>query len=93
MKSLTAIALLTALCVGFIAHVDAKGRENPPPRPDFSSIDTDSSGTISFAEFSEQKLPPGVDDIQVIFDEIDADKDGEISEQELKDHKPPRRQR
>lgn len=92
MKSLTAIALLTALSVGFVAYVDAKGREKPA-RPDFSSIDIDSSGAISFAEFSEQELPPGVDDIQIIFDEIDADKDGEISEQEFKDHKPPRRQR
>lgn len=93
MKSLIAIALLTALCVGFTAHVDAKGRENKPPRPDFSSIDSDSDGVISFAEFSEQELPPGVDDIQLIFDEIDTDKNGELSEQELQNHKPPRRQR
>ena len=32
-------------------------------------------------------------DAQTIFDEIDADGNGEISEQELSEHKPPRRSR
>ncbi|KPH64658.1 EF-hand domain-containing protein [Pseudoalteromonas sp. NEC-BIFX-2020_002] len=93
MKSLSAIALLTVLCVTFTAQVAAKKEGKPPPRPDFSTIDSDGSGGVDFNEFSAQKRPPGADDIQMIFDEIDADKNGEISKQEFKNHKPPQRQR
>ncbi|BDF95104.1 EF-hand domain-containing protein [Pseudoalteromonas sp. KAN5] len=93
MKSLTAIALLTTLCVGFTAHVDAKNRENRPPRPDFSTIDVDGNGIIELSEFSAQELPPGVDDIEEVFNQIDTDQNGEISEEEFTSHKPPHRQR
>ena len=60
-------------------------------KPDFSTIDTDGDGVISFEEFSAKKPPHG--DAQTIFDSIDADGNGEISEQELSEHKPPRRER
>ncbi len=43
------------------------------------------------AKGSNNKPPHG--DAQTIFDEIDADGNGEISEQELSEHKPPRRER
>lgn len=93
MKSLTAIALITALCIGFTAQVDARNRENKPPRPDFSTIDVDGNGVIDLSEFSAQELPPGMDDVEEMFNQIDADQNGEISEEELTSHKPPRRQR
>lgn len=59
-----------------------------PPRPDFSSVDSDSNGEVSLDEFSQQALPHG--DYETIFSEIDSDSDGVITEQEYSDHKPPR---
>ncbi|GEN41144.1 hypothetical protein PNI02_06100 [Pseudoalteromonas nigrifaciens] len=55
-------------------------------------MDTNGDGVISYAEFSAKKPPHG-EDAQTIFDEIDSDGNGEISEQEVNDHKPPRRKR
>ena len=63
---------------------DRKG----PARPEFSTIDIDNSGDVDFDEFSQQTLPHG--DPQVVFDDIDVNGDGYITEQEFSEHKPPR---
>jgi len=91
MKNLSSLAVITLLSVAFSANVAAKSDSERPPKPDFSTIDADGDGVISFEEFSAKKPPHG--DAQTIFDEIDSDGNGEITEQELSDHKPPRRER
>ena len=89
MKKSINIILSTVLFLGVTAqaYAEERGQGGPGPRPEFSSIDIDGSGEISFDELSEQKLPGG--DVQEIFDSIDADSDGVITEQEFIDHKPP----
>ncbi|CAM3043263.1 EF-hand domain-containing protein [Pseudoalteromonas distincta] len=91
MKHFSTLATVAILSIVFSANVAARGGDNPPEKPDFSSIDADSNGVISFEEFNAKKPPHG--DAQTIFDSIDADGNGEISEQELSEHKPPRRER
>jgi len=63
----------------------------PPPPPEFSSVDTNSDGEISLAEFSTQKLP-GDMDAETIFDQMDSDSDGIVSKAEFQSFKPPRPQ-
>jgi len=91
MKHLTSTTIIVLLSIVFSANIAAKGSNNKPPKPDFSTLDTDGNGAISFDEFNTKKPPHG--DAQTIFDEIDADGNGEISEQELSEYKPPRRER
>ena len=90
MKHFSTLAIVAILSIAFSANVAARGGDNPPRKPDFSAIDADGDGVISFEEFSAKKPPHG--DAQTIFDSIDADGNGEITEQELNDHKPPRRE-
>lgn len=89
MKKSMNIILGTVLVFGAVslsfAQENGQGGGRPE-RPDFSSVDLDSSGEIDFDEFSQQTLPG---DPQTIFDHIDADSNGTITEQEFNDHKPP----
>ena len=45
-------------------------------------------GDVDIDEFSSLQLPFG--DHQTVFDNIDADNNGIITEEEFKNHKPPR---
>ncbi|MBQ4833123.1 EF-hand domain-containing protein [Pseudoalteromonas sp. MMG010] len=92
MKRSTPITLITLALLAFTANAGAQDRSGPPQKPDFSSIDSDGSGSISYDEFNAKK-PPHIDDVQSIFDEIDTDGNGEISEDEFSSHKPARRER
>lgn len=65
--------------------------EQKPPRPDFTSIDSNDDGVVELSEFSA--LPHPHDDYETIFNHIDANADGVISEQEFTDHKPPRKKK
>ena len=56
--------------------------------PQFSSIDSDGNGEISFDEFSAQEIPHG--DHQTVFNDMDTDGDGVVTETEFSNHKPPR---
>ncbi|MBU2881725.1 EF-hand domain-containing protein [Psychrosphaera sp. B3R10] len=56
-------------------------------RPQFSTLDLNADGDISFDEFSSHDIPHG--DHETVFNNIDADQNGVISEQEFTDHKPP----
>lgn len=69
---------------------DDSNRRGPPERPSFSSIDLDSNGEVSFDEFSSKEIPFG--DHQTVFDNIDSNQDGVITEEEFESHKPPKRQ-
>jgi len=92
MKTSTNVIIAAALLAGFINLSYAQQSEQQkgprPERPDFTSIDSDNNGEISFDEFSQQELPHG--DYQTVFDSIDADSDGVLTEQEFTSHKPPR---
>lgn len=89
MKNNFKIVLITTLFVGIVACSHAEKRQSPSrsERPDFSSVNSDRNGYIDFEEFSVQTLPGG--DHQTVFDSMDTDSDGKITEQEFNDHKPP----
>jgi|GEM_PF-3248398 len=87
MLNKTIIALTLSLaCLS--ANTLAKGQRPTPPS--FSEMDTNGNGTVSLEEFSNTKLPPGLD-ASTAFGHIDSDGNGELSEQEVADFKPPRR--
>lgn len=88
-----------ALCcvIGMSLSVSAlaqdRGKKEMPKheRPQFSALDLDSDGSVTYAEFEQSDVPNN--DHATIFGHIDADGDGLISESEYTNHKPPRRQR
>lgn len=72
----------------------SSGNQGPPPKPDFTELDTDGSGGLNATEFSslqssmKAKAPGGgaelsQEDQEAMFAELDADGNGEISEDEL----------
>lgn len=92
------IKLLMLCVLGFatlLSQAQAKGndsgRKGHKERPSFTSLDTDSSDSISFEEFSAHEIPRG--DHQTIFDNMDSDNDGVITVEEYENHKPPQRKR
>lgn len=87
------IKLLSTVCLTLplltVAQPDRPPRGERPEPLSFSQIDTDNSGDVTLDEFLQQKmLPPG--DADAIFNEIDSNGDGVLSEQEMKDFKPPK---
>ena len=92
MKQTSTILLAFALSVGFMGQSYAAGSEQGQrPQsgpPQFSSIDSDENGEISFDEFSAQEIPHG--DHQTVFNDMDTDGDGVVTETEFSNHKPPR---
>lgn len=81
------VLLLSAFTLSYAEEQDEQAGKRPP-RPNFSSVDSDGNGEVSLDEFSLQALPHG--DHETIFSEIDSDSDGVITEQEYSDHRPPR---
>lgn len=85
------VAVATGLALS--SQVYAAGHEQgnghmPSPRPEFSSVDTNSDNEITFTEFSQQELPGG--DAQSIFSEMDSNSDDVISHEEFENFEPPR---
>jgi len=62
------------------------GRRGPPP---FCMFDSNKDGSITLEEFKQNSRTRF--DPETIFKEIDKDADGFISEQEMTEHKPQRR--
>ena len=62
-----------------------------PNLPQFSTLDLDGDGSVTFAEFEQNKAPNN--DHATILGHIDANGDGVLTEDELTNHKPPRRER
>ena len=56
MKHLTSTAIIVLLSIVFSANIAAKGSNNKPPEPDFSTLDTDGNGAISFDEFNTKTV-------------------------------------
>lgn len=82
------------------AGMQSAGRPKPcGPKPDFSKIDTDGSGGLDKSELQSMLSQRATDtgsteaiDTDELFSRLDADADGSITEQELKDGmKPPSR--
>lgn len=92
------VKLLTLCCwigmsLSLTLHAQERGSKDKPEhkRPQFSSLDLDQDGSITFEEFSKSEVPN--DDYATIFGHIDANGDGILTEQEFSSHKPPRRDR
>jgi Ca2+-binding EF-hand superfamily protein len=89
--------LTICCCIGMslslTLHAQERGSKDKPEhkRPQFSSLDLDQDGSITFEEFSKSEVPN--DDYATIFGYIDANGDGVLTEQEFKSHKPPRHDR
>ncbi|MCF2899890.1 MULTISPECIES: EF-hand domain-containing protein [unclassified Pseudoalteromonas] len=90
MKHLSALSVLAISLLATAPACFARDHQGgPPPRPDFPTIDIDGNGVIDFTEFSEQPVPE--DMLQTIFNDMDADQNGEVTEDEFNKHKPPKR--
>lgn len=91
LKAITTLILLLTVSSQLQAKNNSPSQDGPPPRPSFSSLDTNSDGDISLDEFSvQEELPFG--DHQTVFSAIDSDNNGVISSSEFENHKPPRPQ-
>lgn len=92
-KYIVVTSLLFSMLAGqALAQSKASQDERkPPPRPEFSSIDSNDDGIVELSEFAA--LPHRHDDYKSIFSHIDTDEDGVISKQEFTDHKPPRKKK
>ena len=93
-KKSSFLILFIALCavtIGLEVSAQERGQREMlrPERPQFSSLDLDEDGIVTYAEFEQSKVPN--DDHAIIFGHIDADGDGEITEEEFTSHKPPER--
>ncbi|MBL4631711.1 MAG: EF-hand domain-containing protein [Paraglaciecola sp.] len=91
MVKLIALFCFIGMSVSLSVNAEQRGGGDRPERPQFSSLDLDSDGSITFAEFGQSNVPH--DDHATIFEHLDADGDGEITEAEFTSHKPPRRDR
>jgi hypothetical protein len=93
MHNYSKLVLAITLIISTSSVVQAnneRSKNGPPQRPSFESIDVNEDGNIDFDEFSSKELPHG--DHQTVFDMIDADNNGIISNEEFVNHKPPQRQ-
>jgi Ca2+-binding EF-hand superfamily protein len=97
-KTYESVKLLTLCCLigislNLSAHAQDRGSKDKPEhkRPQFSSLDLDQDGSVTFEEFAKSEVPS--DDYATIFGHIDANGDGILTEQEFSNHKPPRRYR
>ncbi len=86
--SVSTIALSLVFASNAYAQKPAQEDRKRPPKPCFSSIDSNSDGNIDFEEFSAHKIPFG--EHEKVFAKIDTDGDGMISNVEFTSHKPPR---
>jgi Ca2+-binding EF-hand superfamily protein len=89
------ICCLIGVSLSLSAHTHAqeRGSKDKPEhkRPQFSLLDLDQDGSVTFEEFAQSDVPN--DDYATIFSHIDADGDGVLTEAELTNHRPPRRDR
>lgn len=90
---LLALCCLIGMSLSLSAHAQERGGRDMPKheRPEFSALDLDGDGSVSYAEFEQSEVPNN--EHATIFGHIDADGDGVFSEQEYTSHKPPGRKR
>lgn len=68
---------------------DQREKRHGFKKPRFTDLDLDGDSFITLAEFMEKPIPHG--DHQTIFGHIDADGNGEITQDEFDSHRPPGR--
>jgi len=94
-KTLTLLLSVTVLLATVSSNAFAGNKERNSDRsmkrPTFTTLDTNSDGSIELAEFSTQEIPQG--DHSVIFTHIDSDENGMISKEEYNNHKPPKKRK
>lgn len=92
-SALFAFSCLVLMSLSLSVQAKERGENDMPKheRPEFSSLDLDSDGSVTYAEFEQSKVPN--DDHTTIFGHIDANGDGVLTKEEFTSHKPPRRQR
>jgi len=90
---LLALCCLIGISLSLTAQAQKRGGKDisKHERPQFSSLDLDGDGSVTYAEFEQSKVPNN--DQATIFGHIDADGDGVLTEEEYTSHKPPRRER
>tara|TARA_R110002153_G_scaffold174424_1_gene327614 strand:- start:3434 stop:3742 length:309 start_codon:yes stop_codon:yes gene_type:complete len=95
-KTNSSVKLLTLCCligmsISLSTHAQERGGRDMPERPQFSALDLDGDGSVTYAEFEQSKVPNN--EHATIFGHIDTDGDGALSEAEFTNHKPPSRNR
>lgn len=87
------LVCLLAVSAGVSAQNQERGGRDggKQERPQFSSLDLDGDGAVTFAEFEQSKVPNN--EHSKIFEHIDADGNELITEEEFSSHKPPRKKR
>jgi Ca2+-binding EF-hand superfamily protein len=90
---LLALCCLIGISLSLSAHAQERGGKDMPrgERPQFSSLDLDGDGSVTYAEFEQSDVPNN--EHATIFGHIDADGDGVLTEAEFTNHKPPSRSR
>ena len=95
MKNSSSKLLALVMSVGVMSQSYAadsdQGRPEGKPQggpPQFSSVDINDDGELTFEEFSAQEIPHG--DHQTVFNDMDSDGNGEVSENEFTSFRPPR---
>jgi Ca2+-binding EF-hand superfamily protein len=90
---LLALCCLIGMSISLSTHAQERGGRDMPKneRPQFSSLDLDGDGSVTYAEFEQSNVPNN--EHATIFGHIDADSDGVITEEEFTNHKPPSRNR
>jgi len=88
LKATLTLMLFLAASNQALANKKPHGDGDRPQRPSFASIDANADSNIDIDEFSLHDLPFG--DHQTVFDNIDSDNNGLISQEEFENHKPPR---
>jgi len=97
MKTATVLSLLMVSASLIAEEAAKKQADKRCSTPSFSSIDTNNSGVITLEELSKLKRHPGkkrhhgkrhmADNKEAIFNKIDSDADGEVTEQEFIEHR------
>jgi len=99
MKNLINTVTVVTLLMASGSVVSAEGKQGNKccGPPSFSSIDLNGSGFITLEEFSKQKAPRGKkrhsDKKESVFEQMDSNSDGEVSESEFTDHREVMQQR
>ncbi len=96
MKALISTSIITAslLCLSTATIAEEQdGNQNNKRRgpPAFSVVDVNNDGLLELGEFEQHTLPRG--DHARLFARIDADQNGQITEEEWTNHKPKRQKK
>ena len=85
-------SLITAQAIAQASEANMANEERKHfKKPRFSRLDLDGNSLVTLEEFQQKPIPHG--DHEIVFAHIDANGNGEITEQEFDMHRPPERHR